>query len=484
MIETLQFAKKNFNPLFFHLNKYMKDNTVRRILVYGSSSAAKTYSISQNLIIDGCINRKYNSIMFRKEGSNIKDTIKNDLSEIVGKIVSNPFLTGLFDKYEFEFRCSLGNIIRLRGLDNDGKIKGLKGFRKVYFDELDQFTFADWKEANRRLRGEENQQLIASWNPVSEHHWIKTDFIDKITWKDLPKIVDNDPYSQLHENSFVRVSEDGRTILIKTVYQDNKWVVGGQVGDVTYGRVDEQVLADFAEMEEIYPYDYMVYGLGEWGVVRPDKPYFYNYKDDIHYSTSNAYDFHPLAETWLSFDFNYDPTTCTVFQVHSDCILGMRCYSTIGGTRALCRLMKSDPDLMMTRKEFWTITGDSSGNSKSSTAGDVTDYDIIKEELEVGDNIVRVNTRNKAHVYSRRLCDTFFYKVPFAMDYRCANLRNDLLKAKPKEGTEELYKDRSKGFGMDHIDNFRYFVDAKFYGGIDDINRFAELCKIRQKSIA
>lgn len=480
MIETLQFPKRYFNPVFFHLNKYMKDNSVRRILVYGSSSAAKTYSISQNIVIDGSIDRKYSTIMFRKEGSNIKDTIKNDLSEIIEKIISNPGLNNLFQKFEFEFRCSFGNVIRLRGLDSDGKIKGLKGYRKVYFDELDQFTFADWKEANRRLRGEENQQLIASWNPVSEHHWIKTEFIDKINWVDLPKNIDGDPFTILHENSFVRKSEDGRTILIKTVYQDNKWVVGGEANGVTYGRVDDQVLADFEEMKSIYPYDYLVYGLGEWGVIRPDKPYFYNYKDKIHYSSTASFDFQKYAETWLAFDFNYDPTTCTVFQVLDEGVVGMRCYGVTGGTRALCKFMKQDEELMSVPTELWTVTGDSNGNSKSSTAGDVTDYDIIREEFGIGNNVVRVNTRNKAHVYSRRLVDTFLYKVPYIMDNRCSELRNDLLKAKPKEGTEELFKDRSKGFNMDYIDNLRYFVDAKFPGGVEDVSRFAEICKIKR----
>jgi phage terminase large subunit len=180
LLETVKFAPRLFNPLFFHVNKYLKDDTIRRILVFGSSSAAKTYSICQNFVIDGGIDRKYNTLMFRKESSNIKYTIKNDVSEIIDNLLKVPPLDGIYKKLEFEFRTVFGNSIQMRGLDNSGKIKGLKGYKKVYLDELDQFTFDDWKELNRRLRGDTNQQIIASWNPVNENHWIKKNFIDKI----------------------------------------------------------------------------------------------------------------------------------------------------------------------------------------------------------------------------------------------------------------------------------------------------------------
>ena len=458
----------------------MKDSSVRRIMVYGSSSAAKTYSICQNLIIDGGLDRKYNTLVFRKEGSSIKDTIKNDLVEITDNILKEPPLDSIFQRLEFELRTLFGNKIRLRGLDTSGKIKGMKGYRKVYLDELDQFAMDDWKELNRRLRGEENQQIIASWNPVSENHWIKTKFIDLTDWEEVDKTIGGDPYSKLSPASSVKRSKDGRTILIKTVYQDNKWVVGGDVNGVNYGAVDEQVLADFEEMKAIYPYDYQVYGLGEWGTIRPDVPYFHNYNDTLHYGKDRSFKYDPLAETWFSFDFNYNPTTCTVFQIRKTGIIGMKTYGCRGGTAELCKLMLRDKELLKVNKLMWTVTGDSSGNSRSSTAGDVTDYDIIKSSLGIGDKIIRVNKRNKSHAYSRRLCDAFLYHIPFIMSSECEDLRNDFLRAKPVSGSEELYKNREQGYAMDYMDNFRYFVDAKFINGVEDIKRFAALCKLKK----
>jgi phage terminase large subunit len=477
LLETVKFVPRLFNPLFFHVNKYLKDDSIRRILVYGSSSAAKTYSICQNIVIDGGIERKYSTLMFRKESANIKYTIKNDVSEIIDNILKISPLDTIYKKLEFEFRTIFGNSIQMRGLDSSGKIKGLKGYKKVYLDELDQFTFDDWKELNRRLRGDTNQQIIASWNPVNENHWIKKNFIDKISWTDLPKIVDDNPYSQLDENSFVRISEDGRTILIKTVYSDNKWVVGGNINGKEYGRVDNQVIADFDEMKEIYPYDYQVYGLGEWGVIRPEQPYLNNYDDDIHFP-NQSFEILPDVPTWLSFDFNHNPATGGLYQVVKGLgVIRVREYTQNGGTRMLCQKIKMDPDFENVDKLLLSITGDSSGNSYTSTGGDVNDYDVIKEELEVGDyQLVNTGGVNARHVYSRRVNDEFLYRVPFYMDKSCTELRKDMQMAK-EDDHGKLYKDRAKGYSMDHMDNHRYFIHALCPKGSESIKLLREMLR-------
>lgn len=477
MLETVNFSRRLFNPIYFHLDKYVKDETVRRILVYGSSSAAKTYSISQYLIIDGGLDRKYNSIMFRKEGSNIKDTIKNEIIDIIDRILKTYPLDTIFKKYEFEFRTEFGNIIRLRGLDSSGKIKGLKGYKKVYLDELDQFTIDDWKEMNRRLRGDVNQQIIASWNPVNENHWIKKQLIDKLEWEELPRHINNDPYTFLSENSFVKKSKDGRTILIKTVYQDNKWVVGGEVNGKKYGRVDQQVISDFEEMKVVFPYDYRVYGLGEWGVIKPDTPYLINYNDDIHFPNRH-FEIFAYSVTWLSFDFNITPTTCGMYQVVPGVgIIRIREYTQNGGTRMLCQLIKDDKDYQKVDKLMINVTGDTSGNRHTSTGGDINDYKIIKDELDLGDHqFVNTSGVNERHVYSRRVNDEFLYWIPFMIDSSCEIIRKEMQMAKP-DNLGKLYKNREQGYAMDHMDNHRYFVHAICPKGTDSIKELVEFLK-------
>jgi hypothetical protein len=385
-----------------------------------------------------------------------------------------------------------GNVIRLRGLDKSDKIKGLSGFTKVYLDELDQYTFENYKEMKRRLRGRKNQQMIASWNPVNEKHWIKTEIIDKMDWIEMPKDVDGDHYSKLSDDSFVRMAmpvddgaddytpDAGRTILIKTVFADNKWIVGGTTKKgLKYGRIDHQAITTFKEMKAFYPYDWRVYGLGDWGIIRPDQPYFNNYDDALHYNIKYKFNIEPRTDTWLTFDFNYNPCTARLYQVRPGLgVVALREYVQKGGIRALCEHLKEDDEFMGIDFMMLRVTGDSNGNSHTATGGNKTAFQIIAEELDLGQSrFVRTGGDklvNDLLVYSRRVNDEFFYKIPFFIDYRCTGLRDDLLMA--KEGNDGgVFKDRKAGYAMDHLDNHRYFVHALCPGGKTDIMKLKNM---------
>ena len=42
---------KKFNPLGFHLLKYLQDKAIRFIILYGGSSSGKTFSVAQIILI-------------------------------------------------------------------------------------------------------------------------------------------------------------------------------------------------------------------------------------------------------------------------------------------------------------------------------------------------------------------------------------------------------------------------------------------------
>ena len=44
---ALRLKKTWFNPLYFHLRKYIEDPKIRRVMVYGGKSSAKTFTIAQ-----------------------------------------------------------------------------------------------------------------------------------------------------------------------------------------------------------------------------------------------------------------------------------------------------------------------------------------------------------------------------------------------------------------------------------------------------
>jgi hypothetical protein len=140
--------------------------------------------------------------------------------------------------------------------------------------------------------------------------------------------------------------------------------------------------------------------------------------------------------------------------------------------------MKQDKELMSVNSLLFSVTGDSNGKNFTATGGDVTDYKIISEEFDLMDSqLIGVHSRNKSLVYSRRICEEFLLSVPFTLNSNMNELRSDLQKAR-EDDHGNLYKNRKDGFGMDFLDNFRYFIHAICPNGLEDIewlkNRFYE----------
>ena len=204
--------------------------------------------------------------------------------------------------------------------------------------------------------------------------------------------------------------------------------------------------------------------------------FFWNYKPydptggAFHWS-DYSYDLDPKAETWLVFDFNYNPCVATAYQMNKDGVYAMREFEANGGTRALCQRIKTS-DMLDVPMNMWTITGDASGKNNSAVSGHVNNFDIIQEEFNLRDmQLKNFQSRNKSHEYSRVLCNEFLNRVPFIMDKSMVKTDRDLQKAKP-DINGKLYKKRSEGYEMDHADTFRYFVDGRFPRGLEDINAY------------
>ena len=284
----------------------MGNPRIRYILIYGGSSAAKTYSLVQRVIVD-TFEERDNYMILRKYGSDIEDSIYSDFTGVI----ENWQLGGMFQSIKNRIRNATGGYIRFRGLDDSEKIKGISRFKRVVMEEMNQFEHEDFKQLRKRLRGRPGQQIIGLWNPVSEEHWIKTQIIDKQAWTDLPKMVDGEPYSELSADSFVRINEEGNTILIKTTFQDNYWIVG-HPENKKIGFRDEHVLADF-EADKKYDYAYYrVYALGEWGKLDSGAEFYKAFNTSVNVGKVNYKPDQPLH---LSFDENVNPyLACTIYQ--------------------------------------------------------------------------------------------------------------------------------------------------------------------------
>ena len=323
----MEINPKKLNPVGFHLMKLMQDITIRFIILFGGSSSGKTYSVAQMVLIF-TLWEGTNTLVMRKVGASIKDSIYQDFVTAASQL-------GISKMFKFSdgvktIKClTNGARIVFKGLDDSEKIKGLSSFKRVVMDEWSEFDEEDFKQIRLRLRGMEGQQIICTFNPIKETHWIKKKLFDTQKWHDVPMEIEisgraipseltgvksirmNEPREIMHKRTGEIVHHDPDTVVIQTTYLNNFWVVGSPDG--TYGYYDEQCIATF-EFDRLNDTDYYnVYALGEWGVIRTGSEFFGSFNRGKH---TKEVSYNSSLPVHVCVDSNVLPyITCTYWQV-------------------------------------------------------------------------------------------------------------------------------------------------------------------------
>lgn len=321
---------KKLNPVGFYLLRFLQDPTIRFIILFGGSSSGKSYSVAQIILIF-TLWEGSNTLVMRKVGASIRDSIYQDFKTATDQLG----ITNLFrfsDGVKTITSLSNGARIVFKGLDDSEKIKGLSSFKRVVLDEESEFEEEDYKQIRKRLRGMVGQQIITTFNPIKETHWIKTQVFDKEKWHEIPKIVEiagrelppqltdvksirmNEPKSILNPRTKEIEEHPSDTVVIQTTYLNNFWVVGSPDG--TYGFYDEQCVADFERDRLNDPDYYNVYALGEWGVIRTGSEFFSSFNRGVH---TGVCEYDPTLPVHISVDSNVLPyISCTYWQISLD----------------------------------------------------------------------------------------------------------------------------------------------------------------------
>jgi len=154
-----------FNPLYWHLKPLMRDPRIRFIFIEGGSSASKTFTIAQALLLDQ-LEHNYSTLAFRRFNVHIKDTVYSSFK----LAASSLSLSGsIYQFQDFLIRSKVNQArIRFRGLDDEEAIKGIEDYDVLYNNEWNQFLEEQFSQQRKRLRGRPNQKIICDWNPVSK----------------------------------------------------------------------------------------------------------------------------------------------------------------------------------------------------------------------------------------------------------------------------------------------------------------------------
>ena len=313
-----------FNPNGFWLWRYALDKSVRYIVLYGGSSSGKSFSAAQVLALTAYAERT-NLIVMRKVGNSIEKAIYTDFVTAIKGI------RGLSEHCRFKINSIVfDNDVKIdfTGLDDPEKIKGISQYKRVLLDELSEYDESDFKQIRLRLRGMEGQQIIATFNPISEGHWIKKRWFDTETWHDVPmelSFAGEDLPAELCKVKSVRMNSTKQilnpktgefeehapdTVVIQSTYLSNFWVVGSPDG--TYGYYDQQTIANYEHDRIHNPGDYQVYALGEWGHIRTGAEFFPAFNRG---TVCGSFPYKPHLPVHISMDSNVLPyVTATFFQ--------------------------------------------------------------------------------------------------------------------------------------------------------------------------
>lgn len=325
--------------------------TEENIIVHNSG---KSHAIAQKIVMRCLQEKGHRAWAFRKVSTYVDASVYDTIREVIDNFgVTKMVKFNKTDKtIEFPYTNS---IIRCAGLDDQEKIKSIREITIAWLEETTEFFEQDLNQLDIRMRGEfpYYRELIMSFNPISEMHWIKQKYFDN-------------PVPGVKERLFT----------LHTTYRDNHYL-----GSDYHERLEKTHAHD--------PNNYRVYVEGIWGKVITGMEYYKNFNYGIHVKPT---EFDPNYPTHITFDFNVVPyMTCSIWQIKRYKEANTR--KSIWYLRGLKEIALKHPknsteDTCIELLDNYTkylesgivLYGDASGRNRK-TSSKKTDWMIIQEML-------------------------------------------------------------------------------------------------------
>lgn len=217
----LKLKKTLFVPKFY---PYLTDYKKRWEVYMGSAGSAKSYFISQKLIVRAC-NQPIKILVCRRYGTTIRKTCFSLFKRILKKWKLYPQYVQIRET-DFHIQFPNGSEILFTGLDEETKLLSLDDISVVFIEEAFEVPKDIVDQLNLRLRSEvEDKQIILAFNPINKNHW-------------LYKFCEEEPPESFR--------------YLHSTYKDNPFL-------------DKENYRALEEMKIRNPAKYRVYGEGKWG---------------------------------------------------------------------------------------------------------------------------------------------------------------------------------------------------------------------------
>ena len=237
---NLQLKKALFVPKFYPL---LFDYSHRWEVYMGSAGSAKSYFITQKLIVRAC-NEQIKILVCRRTATTIRNTCFSLFKDIITKWQLAPYVR--IRESDFNIKFPNGSEIIFIGLDEETKLLSLNNIGCIFIEEAFEVPKNIVEQLNLRLRGRTpNQQILMAFNPISKKHWLykfceeepPTSFIfSHSTYKDNPFL--NAEYVAELEELYTRNPQKAR------VFCDGEWGIDAEGLVITNWRAE-----DFDAME-------------------------------------------------------------------------------------------------------------------------------------------------------------------------------------------------------------------------------------------
>lgn len=164
------------------------------------------------------------------------------------------------------------NRLIVAGFDDPEKIKSVPGITGVWFEEANEFDPADFREANRRLRGltPSYKQFCFSFNPVLRSTWLYEEFFANQSHR----ITEG-----LDQVAIGNYKGGGKILFHHSTYRDNPFI-------------DEEYKGVLRGLAQSSQQDYIIYEQGLWGRLEGTIYYAFgpdNIQDEIELEPGPVY---------------------------------------------------------------------------------------------------------------------------------------------------------------------------------------------------
>lgn len=217
----LNLNKSMFVPKFY---PYLLDYSRRFEIYMGSAGSAKSYFITQKLIVRAC-RQPIKILVCRRYGTTIRNSCFSLFKDILAYWKLAQFVK--IRETDFNIKFPNGSEIIFMGLDDEAKLLSLNNIGCIFIEEAYEVPKEIVEQLNLRMRAKiENQQIILAFNPISKNSWLY---------------------------DFCEINPPENCLYLHSTYKDNPFL-------------PQEYVRAMEEMIVRNPAKARVYAFGEWGV--------------------------------------------------------------------------------------------------------------------------------------------------------------------------------------------------------------------------